>query len=455
MMPHRSAIKTAPGIRQLLPLPFGLVTRMRTDLLGFFLEGHRHFGDVFRFQVGPLRFHLLAHPDHVRHVLLDNQANYKRSWAYERPKIAAGEGLVTTDGPVWRRLRRMVQPAFHGDRIEALAGLMTGAAEAMLERWRVLSEKGEPVDIVAEFAALTLRIVGRTLLSVDLGGEADRIGPAIVGALEFVQYQLDCLMPPPFWIPTRRNRRFRRDIGILDSMIYQIIAGRLASGKVTGDLLSMLLEARDVETGEGLTERELRDQLLTFIVAGQETTANSLAWTFHLLGQHPEAAGRLREEIDSVLGDRAPVAADLTRLAYTRSVIEESLRLYPTVYGVARQPLADDEIGGYRIPRRSQVLLSPYVTHRHPDFWPDPETFDPDRFLLERTVGRPRFAWFPFLGGPHQCIGQEFAMMEITLVVVMIFQRFRLSAVPGQVVEAKAMLSLRPREGLPMFIHPI
>ena len=428
---------------------------MRSDLLGFFLEGQRRYGDVFRFQIGPLRFHLLAHPEHVRHVLVDNQVNYKRSWAYERPKIAAGEGLVTTDGPVWRRLRRMVQPAFHRDRIEAMAGQMTEAADAMLQRWRVLDEKGEPVDVAAEFTALTLRIVGRTLLSVDLGGEADRLGPAIVGALEFVHYQLDCLVPPPLIFPTSRNRRFRRDIGLLDSIIYAIIAGRRASGVVTGDLLSMLLEVRDAETGAGLTDRELRDQLITFIVAGHETTANSLAWTFYLLSQYPEAADRLRAEIDTVLGGRAPTVADFPQLSYTRRVIEESLRLYPTVYGVARQPLADDEIGGYRIPRRSQVLLSPFVTHRHPDFWSEPEIFDPDRFLPERSAGRPRFAWFPFLGGPHQCIGQEFAMMEIMLVVVMIAQRFRLGLVPGHVVEAKAMLSLRPRDGLPMFIHQV
>jgi cytochrome P450 len=446
--------KIAPGLRQLVPTPFGPLARARTDPLGFMLDGRRRYGDVFRFQMGPFVVHLLAHPDHIRHVLLDNQANYARSWVYNRPKLAAGEGLVTTDGPVWRRLRRMMQPAFHHRRIEAMAGMMTDATDELRGRWRERPQRDQPLDVAAEFMALTLRIVGQTLLGVDLGGKADRIGPAISTTMEYVQYRLDNILALPLGVPTPRNLRFRRALGLLDSIIFEIIDRRRREpGR--DDLLTLLLAARDEETGEGLTDRELRDQLMTFIAAGHETTAGTLAWAFYLLSQNPEAQDRLRAEVATVLGGRTPTAADLPRLAYTRRVIEESLRIYPTVYGLLRDAKVDDEIGGYRIPAGSQVFLSPYVTHRHPDYWPDPEAFDPDRFLPERSASRPRFTWFPFLGGPHQCIGQEFAMMEAMLVVAMITQEFRLHFIPGTRVEPQAMLTLRPRGGLPMTIHPV
>lgn len=325
----------------------------------------------------------------------------------------------------------------------------------MRRRWLEHARRGGPIDVAAEFMALTLRIVGRTLLSIDLGGEADRIGPAITTAQEYVQYRLDHILSPPLAVPTPRNLRFRRAIAALDGVIDEIVARRHREPEIeAGDLLAMLMAARDEETGEGLTDKELRDQLLTFIAAGHETTAGALAWTFHLLGQHPEAERRLHAEVAEVLGGRAPAIEDLPRLAYARRVIEESLRLYPTVYAVIRDAKAEDAIGGFRIPARSMVLLSPYVTHRHPESWPDPEAFDPDRFLPERSAGRPRFAWFPFLGGPHQCIGQEFAMIEMTLIVAMLARSFRLCLAPGARVEPRAMLTLRPRSGLPMIIHP-
>jgi cytochrome P450 len=422
------------------------------------MEGLNRYGDVFRYQLGPLVFHQVAHPDHVKHVLLDNQKNYPRSWYYGRTKVVVGEGLVTTEGAPWRRLRRMVQPAFHHQRVAALAGVMTEATGAMLGRWRDHASQrgGEPLDVAAELIALTLRVVGRALLGVDLGGEADRLGPAITTALEYADHRVNDLLLLPTAVPTPRNLRFRRARRTLDTLVFDILARRRRAGEDgTHDLLSMLLAARDEETGEGLTDRELRDQLLTFIGAGHETTAVALAWTLYLLDRHPEADARVRAEVAEALDGRTPTAADLPRLAYTRRVIEESLRLYPPVYGLVRDALHADEIGGFHIPARSMIILSPYVTHHHPGVWPDPERFDPDRFLPERSAGRPRFAWFPFLGGPHQCIGQEFALMEATLVVAMIAQSFRLRLAPGARVEPKPMLSLRPRDGLPMILQAV
>jgi cytochrome P450 len=446
---------TAPGVRQLLPLPYGLAAKSRRDPLAFLLDGLMRYGDVFRYRIGPLLFHQVAHPEHVKHVLVDNQRNYPRSWYYGRVKVVTGEGLVTTEGAAWRRLRRMAQPAFHPQRIAALAGVITRATEAMCQCWWVHAESGEPLDVAAEFMQLTLQIAGQALLSIDLGGEADRIGPAVTASLEYADHRLSSFLALPPGLPTPRNLRFRRALRTLDTIIFDIIAKRRREPeRNTGDLLAMLLATRDEETGEGLTDRELRDQILTFIAAGHETTAVALTWTFYLLSQHPEADRRLRAEVAERLARRTPGVADLAGLAFTRNVIEESLRIYPPVYGVVRDAIADDEIGGFHIPAKSMIILSPYVTHHHPGIWPDPETFDPDRFTPERSAGRHRFAWYPFLGGPHQCIGQDFAMMETTLVVAMLAQSFRLRLAPGTQVKPKPMLSLRPKNGLPMIIQP-
>jgi cytochrome P450 len=449
--------KKAPGVSQVVPIPgFGPLARSRRDPLGFLLEGRARYGDVFRYQLGPLVFHLVAHPEYVKHVLVDHARNYPRSWYYSRTKVVVGEGLVTTEGAAWRRLRRLSQPAFHHQRVGALAGLMTDCAEAMLGGWRELARSREPLDLAAEFVALTLRIVGRALLSIDLAGEADRVGRAVTTALEYLERRLSGLLVVPPFVPTSGNLRARRALRILDNLVFDIIAARRREpDRVAHDLLAMLLAVRDEDTGESFNDAELRDQVLTFIGAGHETTAVALAWTVYLLARHPEAESRLRAEVAATLGDRTPIAEDLPRLPFTRRVIEESLRLYPPVYAVVRDAVDEDEIGGYGIPPRSMIILSPYVTHRHPEVWPDPGVFDPNRFTPERASGRSRFAWFPFLAGPHPCIGQEFAMMEMTLVIAMVIQAFRFRIAPGARVEPRPMLSLRPRDGLPMLLEPV
>jgi cytochrome P450 len=445
-------MKTAQGYRQLLPLPYGIMRESRRDPLGFLLGGTRRFGDVWRYRVGPWVFHVIAHPDHVRHVLQDHWRNYPRSWLYRFTKDVIGDGLVSTEGDVWRRQRRMVQPAFGPQKVAALAAAMTDATKEMLDRWATLyAGTGKPFDLAAEMIGLTLDVVGRTLLGVDLRGERERIGAAVTVGLAYLEHRITKLASAPLAVPTPRNLRFRASRRVLDGIVYDIIRARREGG-VDGrpDLLSLLLSLRDEETGATMTDREVRDHVITFIGAGHETTAIALAWTWYLLAQHPEAMARVREEVGRVLDGRVPTAADLPGLEYTRRVVAEALRIYPPVYGIVKGVVADDEIGGYPIRGGSMVVLSQYVTHRHPEFWPEPETFDPDRFLPERVAARPRFAWFPFLGGPHQCIGEGFAMMEATLVVAMVTQRFRLELAPGAAVKPKPMLSLRPDGGVPM-----
>ena len=450
-MTHYPARKTAPGIRQLIPLPYGTVAESRRDPRAFFMKSWEQFGDVFRYQLGPWTFHLLSHPDHVRHVLQDNYRNYPRSFHYRLTKLVIGDGLVATEGEVWRRQRRMVQPAFHEARVAALAGAMAQATEDMLGRWEAArhAETGQPFDVSKEMIGLTLRIVGRTLLGVDLGGETDVMSPAITEALAYLDFRLNNLVTWPLFVPTARNLRFRRAMRTLDDVVYDIIRRR-RDGADTGDLLSMLLAVRDEETGAAMTDLEVRNQVMTFIGAGHETTATALAWTWYLLSKHPEVERRLREEVIDVLGDRTPTAADARRLSLTRRCFEEAMRLYPPVFGVVRGVVADDEIGGYRIAAGTSVILCQYVTHRHPAAWEDPERFDPDRFLPERAARRPKFAYFPFLGGPHHCVGSDFATMEGAIILAMVVRRYRLRVAPGAVVEPATMVTLRPKHGLPM-----
>jgi cytochrome P450 len=465
MLRTHAPARAAPGLRVLVPHPW---LRARRDPLGFLMEGLHRYGDVFRYQVGPFGpflFHQVAHPDHIRHVLQDRWRNYPRSFFYNRTKEAIGNGLVSSEGEPWRWQRRMCQPAFHHARVEALAGMMTDATELMLRRWEPhASDPGNaaPLDIYPELMRLTLSIAGRTLFGVDLGEDADVIGPAITGLMEWLTYRLNTALSLPAAVPTVRSMRFRRDRRTLESFVYGIInerrsarAGQSGAGVADrGDLLSMLMLARDEETGQALSDVQLRDQVITFIGAGHETTAVALTWTFYLLSRHPDAERRVREEVEQVLSGRTPTAADVPRLRYIRQVIEESMRLYPPVYALLRDAVEADEIGGYPIPAGSIIILSQYVTHRHPAFWDAPvDAFDPGRFSPERVAARPKFAFFPFLGGPHQCIGQDFAMMEMAMVVAMVLQRYTLRpAAPGP-VEILPLLSLRPRGGMPMSLH--
>src|SRR5579864_7576848 len=380
----------APGLRQRLPLPLGLVAEARRDPLRFYRDGMRRYGDIFRLQIGGSVFHTLFHPDHIKHVLQDHSKNYPRSWYFNMLRLAVGDGLVTTEGEPWRRLRRLVQPAFHRERIAVLGSIMTRAAGRMLERWQGNVASGEPLDMAVEMMRLTIGIVGEALFGSDISGETDAIGRASNVLMEYLNYRINHLFAPHVLIPTPRNLRFRRAMRTLDKVIYRIIAERRHSLNETGDLLSTLLRARDEETGAGMSDKQLRDSMLTFIGAGYETTSVALTWTWYLLSQYPAVAKRLRAELASVLGGRAPAVADLPNLTYTRKVIDESIRLYPPVWAIMRDAVKGDEIGGYHIPARSSVILCPYTTHRHPALWPDPDQFDPERFAPELSAGRPR-----------------------------------------------------------------
>jgi cytochrome P450 len=429
---------------------FGVGQEMTRSPIRFYMRMRREYGDVVRMR-GLLGFHwhLVAHPAGVERVLQTNQQNYPKGKLFNKPlSLLVGQGLLTSEGEFWRRQRRLAQPAFHRQRIHALGETMTSATERMLERWRGFERDGRTFDLAAETTRLTLQIAGLTLFGVDLSAEASRVGSALRVAFEHLNHRMMYPWALPEVIPTRRNRRFLRARRLLNEVVYDIIRERRRQSADTGDLLSMLLLARDEETGEGMSDEQLRDEVLTILIAGHETGAAALAWAWYLLARHADVERKLGEELARVLGGRTPKASDLPALAYTKMFFDEVLRLYPPAWGLPREAMDDDDIGGYRIPARTPVVVSQYVTHRHPEFWDDPERFDPERFTPERVAARPKFAYFPFGGGSRQCIGNSFALMEAQLVLATVAQHFRPRLAEGQTVEEDPTFTLRPRGGV-------
>jgi cytochrome P450 len=447
--PDTTSSRIAPGPRG--HLLWGVLPEARRDVLGLLLGAARQYGDVVRYRLGPMTSHLISHPDGVRRVLQDHVDNYtKDHFSYRLVSRVAGNGLLTSQGSFWLRQRRLAQPAFHRQRISAMAEGMTRATAAMLERWAAPAARGEPVTMVEEMMRLTLTIVGEALFGASVGDKVAVVGGAfnVLSEQTTTRFRTLRLLPPV--LPTRYDREFRAASRALRGTVMDLITERRQRDEDRGDLLSMLMLARDEETGEAMTDEQLRDEVLTMLVAGHETTATTMSWVWALLEQHPHVEAKLHAELDAVLGGRLPTAGDVPRLGYTRMVVEEAMRLYPPAYVYSRAVKEDDVIGGFRIPGGTLLDLSPYVTHRHPDFWERPDEFLPERFSPEAAAQRPRYAYFPFSGGPRQCIGNGFAMMEAQLILATVAQRYRPRCVPGHVLTPEPLITLRPKGGLPM-----
>ncbi|HJR07486.1 MAG TPA: cytochrome P450 [Pyrinomonadaceae bacterium] len=449
----RSEVLPTPAGLGALKL-FRLMPRFQREPLRVFAELTERFGHVVRMK-GLWTAYQITHPRDIEHVLQTNSQNYRKGRQYREFRASIGNGLLISDGEFWRRQRRLAQPAFHRQRINAFGEMMTGAAVEMLARWQTRAASKEPFNVVTEMMRLTLRIVGSTIFGTDLSAETDHIARSLDIARAHAIRRMWQPVKLPVTFPTRANRAFLRAIRESEQVIYRMIDARRRGEVATDDLLSLLMRARDEETGEAMSDEQLRAEAATILTAGHETTALALSWTWYLLSQHPEVEARLHAELDAVLegGRRRPTVADLPNLNYTRMVVEEAMRLYPPVWVIGRTAIADDEIGGYRVEANSEVVMCQYVTHRHPEFWDDPEKFDPERFLPERVAARPRYAYFPFGGGPRQCIGNNFALMEAQLVLACVASRYRLRLAPGQHVEPEASITLHPRRGIRMTLE--
>ena len=451
---RRAVSRTAPGPPG-HPL-LGHVPAFRRDPLGFLLRAVQEWGDVVALRIARRPAYLVWRPEHVQQVLQTKQGTYAKPAALlKRLTPVLGRGLVTSTGDLWRRQRRLVQPAFRPEALAAVGPAMARAIGELVDRWRPHAQRGAVVDVHREMMRLTLCVVGEALFGADLRGAADGVREALGEIQRQTNERLDTLVPLPLWIPTARNRAFQAALATLDRVVGEVIAARRTAGSGTGrsDLLATLMTARDERTGRPMDQRQLRDEIVTLLVAGHENTGNALTWIWYLIARHPHVACRVGEELDRVLGSRPPEWPDLPALPYTRMVTEEALRLYPTSWLMLQRAGEHDEIGGFAIPRGAIVLISPYLTHRHPEHWPDPEVFDPERFEEEQSAARHRFAYFPFGGGPRNCVGRGFAAGELQLVLAGVAQRYRLEIEPGQVVEPLPVVSLPPRGGLSLRVR--
>ncbi len=423
--------------------PWRALRRFRRNPLAF-LEDLGRRGPVVEFALGPQRVFLLSDPAGIEDVLVTNAASFAKGRALERAKRTLGEGLLTSEGAFHLRQRRLMQPAFHRARIAAYTEAMARTAVAARDTWTA----GTPLDLAREMNRLTLTIVADTLFGAEVGSSSDtaRVQQAITDVMEM----FDLVMLPfaewLMYLPLPRMRRYRAAQRALDELIYGIVADRRRSGEDRGDLLSMLLHAQDAEGSGGMTDRQLRDEVITLFLAGHETTANALTWTWVLLGRHPEVDARLQDELDAVLEGRPPTADDVPRLPYARAVVAETMRLYPPAWTMGRRVLRDYRWNGHDIPAGSLILMSQWVMHRDPRFWPDPERFDPERW--RESSGRPRFAYFPFGAGNRVCIGESFAWNEAIVILAALAQRWRLALDPVHPIETQPLITLRTRHGV-------
>jgi cytochrome P450 len=432
------------------------------------------YGDIVYFKLAQYHVYLLANPDDVREVLVTQASNFEKA-PLDRKILGQflGNGLLTSEGSFHARQRRLAQPAFHSKRIRAYAEVMVDYTELLLDEW----QPDQTRDIAEDMMRLTMYIVSKTLFDADAVTERGRsrigfavtVSQAIHDLQEISNADYRRGFPLPEWLPVKSNRRRKRAVGLYDQVIERIIAerrGTAQSGRVaampfavneqiqdSGDLLSMLMLAQD-EDGSFMNDRQLRDEVATLFAAGHETTSNALSWTWYLLSQHPAAEASLHEELDSVLAGRVPVLDDLPRLPYTLQVIKEAMRLYPPAWILnGRTPLTDTEVGGYPMPKGSMIFIAPFVMHRQPQHFPNPEAFQPERWTAEMEKALPKYAYMPFGGGPRVCIGNSFAMMEAQLILATMAQRYRLRLVPGTAVTPLTQITLSPAGGLPMIVE--
>lgn len=426
-----------------------LLWKLARDRLGL-MSSAAAYGDAVRIAIGPKVLYFFNHPDHAKYVLADNPTNYHKGVGLAQAKRALGDGLLTSEGELWRKQRKVIQPVFQAKRIAQQAGVVAEEAAGLVARLRAHAG-GEAIDVVPEMTGLTLGVLGRTLLDSDLAGFRT-VGESFEAMQDQAMFEMVSMSMVPMWVPLPHQLRFRRARRDLQRIVDELVRRR-RERPPGDDALSRLIESTTQEADPRVGRQRMRDEMITLLLAGHETTASTLSWTFYLADRHPEVWERLRAEAIEVLGDRLPTFEDLHRLRYTTMVIDEVIRLYPPVWMLSRLAQEADVVGGYDVPAGSDVLICPYTLHRHPAFWDQPERFDPERFEPGRAVDRPRYAYIPFGAGPRFCVGNNLGMMEAAFVVAMVARELRLTKVPGYRVVAEPMLSLRARGGLPMTVH--
>lgn len=454
MKEYKAQNSAAGGPRGVFLL--GQIPEFRRDPLRAIARWHAAHGDVVPFRLGFRRFALLSHPDLAEELLIRRPQDFPKIHHWKPGTgltMVFGNGLITSSGALWKRQRQLIQPIFHRSRVAGFADTMVSAADDLLRRWAGQSP-GTVLQIDREMTRLALDIITRTMFNRSVLDQADRIGPALETVLGYATRTIGALWTPPLSLPTPGNLRFKSAMTYLNRLMADIIGERRRTGDHRGDFLDLMMNARDETTGEPMTDELLRDEVLTVFVAGHETTANTLTWTWYLLARHPEVMERLHQELDRVLAGRRPTAADLPHLPYTRAVFEETLRLFCPVAAMVRRTARDEVLGDRSIAKDTVLLIAIYNIHRHPDFWIEPERFRPERFLAGSEKPKHRLAYMPFSAGPRVCVGNHFALTEGPLLIASIAQRCELRIPGDRPVEPELRVTVKPKGGLRMSIHP-
>ena len=422
-------------------------------MLGLFTRTAREYGGIAQFKLLNKSYLLVTNPDYVKYILQDNYKNYIRGQSVETGRVLLGNGLPLIDGDFWLRERRMLQPAFHRERLGKLADTVRTVIETFMQDWSGKAKHGQILDVDDEMMRLTLTIIIKSMFSAPIDDKIPALSSAFQAASRFMLWRSQQMFKLPLSVPLPRHVEYNRALHILNETIYPLIADGRKHPK--DDLLGMMLEMRDADTGEGLSDQQARDEVVTIFFAGHETAAATLSWAFYLLSQHPEVEERMRLEVEHVLNGHPPTFADLPKLVYMQQVINEVLRLYPPAYLFAREAIVADVLDGYSIPANTLIFISPFVGHRDPKYWHDPERFDPERFTPEQVASRPRHVYYPFGEGPHVCIGNNFALMEMQLILTTVLQRYRLRLVPDHPIALNPEATLRPKHGIKMTIETV
>lgn len=428
---------------------------LKAGMIEFYEKYTKEKGDIFFVDSLKEKMVILAHPDYAKYVLQDNNKNYSKSFAYEVLKLFLGNGLLTSEGDFWLKQRRLAQPAFHREKLQKLAENMIKSTDDYVGKLQEKAKNGKAFNIGHDFNALALDIVSRALFTSDISGDMSKVRTSMDVANEFAIGKIFELVPWPMWVPLASHLRFQKACSELDSVILGIINSRRKNPGQYHDLLSMLMETKDEDTGETMTDTQLRDEAMTIFLAGHETTAIALSWFFYLMSEHPDSVAKIRSEVDEVCGNEPLQPSHIHQLKYTRMAIDESLRLYPPAWIVGRKAITDDVIGGFRIPAGSNVIVLPYELHRHADFWEKPNEFIPERFTPEKVKEMHKFAYFPFGGGPRQCIGNNFALMEMQIIIATLLRKFEFTRTSNHTPEKEQLVTLRMKNGLEVTVKPI
>ena len=445
----QTPVMIGPAQRPGYPL-VGVLPKLRRDPLNFFVETVCDWGDIVELKFGVERVLMVSRPEYIRHIVQDNRENYHKSKFVRLLSPILGDGMFLAEGEVWKAQRQCSAPAFQGCLLKAMTGHMRDATADLIYRWRQKELRAQPIHIVPEMMRLSLDMVLRSLFNVRLDHAFTEVYDALTTILKDTEARFWSYLSVPRWMPTPHNRRFYQALQLLDDFVYGIIEERRRNPEDKSDLLTLLLAAADQNTSSKAGNKLLRDQVLSIILAGHDTTANSLAWSWITLSRHPEVARRLKQEVDSVLGRRLLSFEDIGQLTYTKMTFDEVLRLYPPLWTFSRTAQADDRLGAHKIPKGTNVMLCAYAVHRRPSLWPNPEGFDPERFNPNKEPSYERFAYIPFGGGPRRCLGARFAALEATIALAMIAQVYRLELNPGQRVEPEPMITLRPDDNVRM-----